>query len=438
MKLPVALLLLATLVSCAGPVPQPPDEAAVVEPGVACRVSRDGGPTLAERGTGGTGAPAKGRVADGRVADRGIGGTGIGGTGIIGVVTGFASICVDGVEVRFDRSVPVSIDGETATPAQLRIGQLVVIHAHGTVSMPDAVAKARTISVRYEVSGPIEAVDTSAGSITVAGQRVMVRPSTWVAGRFAVGNWTAVSGLRQSDGTIIASRLDPARAGALLVRGQLSRERDTTRIGGLVLHGPGVGTVKAGSFVLVEGRYDHGAVEVTAIDADVLSADPVGYFGPSTPELIIQAFVRIDGGTVWLSNGQNFRAEPTVPDGGRFYRNAILWLERKADGSFAATALRYTSYRAQPGEVKSTASRHKANGLALPPDAPPGPPAEASPTNAAPADTPASGATDGDTGTDAPAGATPDEDAPQSAGVAIFSVPAPTAPRADRGLIAAR
>src|ERR1700733_3467264 len=150
MKLPVALLLLATLVSCAGPVPQPPDEAAVSGPGGPCRVSRDGGPTLAERGTGGTGAPAKGRVADGRVADRGIGGT-----GIIGVVTGFASICVDGVEVRFDRSVPVSIDGETATPAQLRIGQLVVIHAHGTVSMPDAVAKARTISVRYEVSGPI-------------------------------------------------------------------------------------------------------------------------------------------------------------------------------------------------------------------------------------------------------------------------------------------
>ena len=87
-------------------------------------------------GVGGTGAPARGAIntlkggwrtalgwhgldgvdspggvgGTGAVAGRpGLGGTGIseggiGGTGIVGVITGFASICVNGVEVHFDAS----------------------------------------------------------------------------------------------------------------------------------------------------------------------------------------------------------------------------------------------------------------------------------------------------------------------------------------------
>src|ERR1700687_2638762 len=101
MRVLAALLFLATLVSCAGPTPEPVDEAAVVEPGVVCRVDHNGGPVVVERGIGGTGAPAKTHLSD----------RGIGGTGIVGVVTGFASICVDGLEVRLDKTASVSING---------------------------------------------------------------------------------------------------------------------------------------------------------------------------------------------------------------------------------------------------------------------------------------------------------------------------------------
>ena len=176
MKTPALLLLLATLVSCAEPASLPIDEATVVEPGVACRASQDGSPLVAERGIGGTGAPARTQIAD----------RGIGGTGIVGVVTGFASICVDGLEVRFDKSVPVSINGAAATTGQLRVGQLVVINAGDPPIGPESLRQARMISVRYEVSGPIEAVDVHAGALIVAGQRVTVSPRTWVAGRFGV------------------------------------------------------------------------------------------------------------------------------------------------------------------------------------------------------------------------------------------------------------
>src|SRR2546422_4023925 len=100
-------------------------------------------PATVQSGIGGTGAPAlgslrawwqplvggtprsesAGNAGQDVVAGRpGIGGTGIGkdgsggigGTGIVGVITGFASICVNGVEVHYDASPPVSADGRPA------------------------------------------------------------------------------------------------------------------------------------------------------------------------------------------------------------------------------------------------------------------------------------------------------------------------------------
>jgi hypothetical protein len=384
MKFLAALLLLATVAACAGPAPEPVDEAAVVEPAI-CRVGHNGAAVHAERGIGGTGAPATTQLSD----------RGIGGTGIVGVVTGFASVCVDGLEARLDKNAAVSINGRAATAVQLRVGQLVVIKASGVVTASDTVARAQMISVRYEVSGPIEAIDTSSGAMTVAGQRVAVLPTTWVAGSTGLGNWISVSGLRRPDGTIVASRLDRARIGALAVLGQVVRERDTTRIGSLVLHGSLVDTVKVGTFVAIVGSYANAAAEVTAIEPDLLAEDPAGYFGASVRQVILQALVRVERGMVWLNNGQKFKAGPAVQGNGSSYRNAIVWLERSADGAFSATALHYSGYRAQPKQGPSKAGGRGAGGMAAPPDARPGPATDddndfdfTSPT-ASPADAPA-------------------------------------------------
>jgi hypothetical protein len=362
MKLLAILLLLATLVSCAAPAPEPIDEAKVVEPGVVCRFGYGGRPVIADRGIGGTGTPAREKISD----------RGIGGTGIVGVVTGFASICVDGLEVRFDKTVPISVNGVSAAAGQLRVGELVVIKASGEVTAPNQVVRALMISVRYEVSGPIEAV-AATGEMMVAGQRVMVLPTTWVGGHFGVGNWITVSGLRQSDGTIIASRLDGARVGALAVQGQINRDHDVTRIGTLVLQDPALATLKAGAFVSVVGKYRNGAAEVTSIESDRLFDDPTSFFGISTDRLIVQAFIRVESGMVWLSNGQKFQAGQGLQGKGHNYYNAIVWLERTADGEFTATALHYTSYRGQPKGALSRTGGHGAGQLVFPPDAPPDP-----------------------------------------------------------------
>ncbi len=126
----------------------------------ACRVGPNGGPVLSKGGI-------SGPFGTGRAVDRGIGGTGIhpgivrhadrgiGGTGIVGVITGFASVCLDGREVALGDAVPVLVDGERASGAALRAGQLAAVRAMGS----GAALKARAVAVLHEVSGPVEALD---------------------------------------------------------------------------------------------------------------------------------------------------------------------------------------------------------------------------------------------------------------------------------------
>src|ERR1700690_592414 len=78
------------------------------------------GSPAADRGIGGTGAPAAGPA----ISDRGIGGT-----GIVGVVTGFGSVFVNGLEVAYAATTPVTVDGVPDTDAALRVGQLAAIVA---------------------------------------------------------------------------------------------------------------------------------------------------------------------------------------------------------------------------------------------------------------------------------------------------------------------
>ena len=72
-------------------------------------------------GIGGTGVTAhgeKGLGGTGIIAgDPGTGG-GIGGTGIVGVISGFASICVNDVEVHFDANTPVLDNGKPVSARQ--------------------------------------------------------------------------------------------------------------------------------------------------------------------------------------------------------------------------------------------------------------------------------------------------------------------------------
>lgn len=220
--------------------------------------------------------PAKAACADsggiggtGMTADGGIGGTGvradggIGGTGaraeadlhLFGVITGFGSICVNGIEVHYNPSTPILINAQPASSAALSVGQTVLVRA---ADAGNGAAQARSIQIAEAAVGAVTAIDASAGIFHVAGQPVRLDPATLfgpglgpdLARAAKIGDTLRVSGLRTANGTIAATRVDRA---TLAVPAAMA---------------PSVGDLAGGRFVVqgyVTAPLDSGAIRVGAI-----------------------------------------------------------------------------------------------------------------------------------------------------------------------------
>ncbi len=187
----------------------------------------------------------------------GLGGTGhredgVGGTGrprervrIRGVVTGFASVCVDGLEVHYSPATPVRIDGRESTASALALGQVVDIEArlYGTD------LQAVTVRVLRQLVGAVEQIDKAAGWMRVDGVRVTVPPRVagLGAGHLRPGEPVMVSGLRQLDGGLLATRIERAPSH------EVTREEAPPLSGGLAVLQGVVAAVRDGYLQLVNG-----------------------------------------------------------------------------------------------------------------------------------------------------------------------------------------
>lgn len=143
-------------------------------------------------GLGGTGSPAAAVASEG----------GLGGTGIVGVVTGFASICVNGVKVEYTPDTPVQRDGAPVPLSELAVGQVVALQATGEGDR----LQAERIAVLDAATGPLAAVDPVSGRFELMGQGGTALTRADLAGLQA-GDWVRVSGHRLADGQIRASRV---------------------------------------------------------------------------------------------------------------------------------------------------------------------------------------------------------------------------------------
>ncbi len=160
-----------------------------------------GGKRTENSGIGGTG----GKI----VKDGGIGGTGekmtedggIGGTGIIGMITGFASICVSGVEIHYDANTSVFMDGSPSTIQDLTTGQVVVVRAEG---FGDEVT-AEYIAIMHAVVGPVTHIDHASQEIQVINQTIQIQPN--YTEKLDSGDWVRISGHRLANGKVIASHI---------------------------------------------------------------------------------------------------------------------------------------------------------------------------------------------------------------------------------------
>ena len=131
-----------------------------------------------------------------------------------GTVTAFGSIFVNGI--RFEtESAEFEIDGESGTQADLSIGDVVLVV--GTLNSGSTTQGTAT-SVVFDdaVEGPVESVNQATGTLVVLGQTVRISANTSFddsiqsqsLASIVPGDVVEVSGLRASDGSIEATRIE--------------------------------------------------------------------------------------------------------------------------------------------------------------------------------------------------------------------------------------
>lgn len=253
-----------------------------------------------ECGIGGTGVRQDGIAGTGRSASEdGMGGTGhrsdgIGGTGIVGIITGFGSVWVNGLEVHFDAQVgkPLAIGQVVAIAADAQSGRL----------------QARSIAIIHTVSGPISELNRAAGSLRVLGQTVKLNPETVLAPSLSQANLSSgkvitISGLRLSDGTIIAAYIEPSAAAteSSVVGPITAVNGNSLEIYGLKIKLPTVSTFKIGQEISVSGPVSQGEMQANAVN---LSA--VSQLLNQSAHLELQGFVgkASDSGAIKVGNVQ--------------------------------------------------------------------------------------------------------------------------------------
>ena len=244
-----------------------------------------------------------------RVTDRGIGGTGIsgddrgiGGTGIVGTITGFGSVLVNGLTVDFDQETVITNDGVLAIEEAMKVGQVVAIAA----VTREGKLQARSIAIENAVSGPITAVAANGNQIEVLGQTVSLEPNslkTPAPPSLQAGQWVTVSGLRNAQGTIVASRISRrAVGGRISVRGPVTARTATGfTIGRLSVVAPTAAqSVTPGRTTLAVG-----ALTSAGLRAAQVEVAPSAPFDGQVSQLSIEGYVgRREGQQVSISGVQ--------------------------------------------------------------------------------------------------------------------------------------
>jgi len=133
-----------------------------------------------------------------------------------GVITGFGSVYVNGLHFE-TTGAEISKDGQRIVQSGLRVGQ--VVHVNGRVD--DRTGRAVADSVRQDddLEGPIASVDSTNQTFVVLAHTVRVTTDTSFDSTLAnfagltVGLQVEISGLKNSAGEIVATRIEKRAAG---------------------------------------------------------------------------------------------------------------------------------------------------------------------------------------------------------------------------------
>lgn len=162
-----------------------------------------------------------------------------------GVITGFGSVFVNGVEFETDGATVSTDDDDNASEDDLEVGMVVTLT--GTINEDGVTGDASDIEYDEEIQGIVEAVNLTENSFTVLGQLISVDELTNFEGvtfeTLTAGQFVEVSGLVDAEGTILASLvkledMDDESDRELKVEGTISNfDADTNRfeLNGLIV-----------------------------------------------------------------------------------------------------------------------------------------------------------------------------------------------------------
>jgi Domain of unknown function (DUF5666) len=267
-----------------------------------------------------------------QVADVGTSGTGIVASGTI---TGFGSVFVNGVKFSTSSSTAISDDGANKAESELKVGQVVEIKGSTTSA---GNANASSIAVNKELKGPVDiAYNATDKTLGVLGQTVITDNNTLIDNNLslgtaglsalAIGTQVEVSGFRQPDGRIRATRIEGQNPAARLykLRGSISDLNSTApsfKIGSITVNYPGITIQNLPSGGIVTGLQ----VEVRATSAPLNNAITAarievkgGVGGRSGDKAEVEGLIANLSGCTFSVNGQAVDACGSVEfkDGGR-------------------------------------------------------------------------------------------------------------------------
>jgi hypothetical protein len=156
----------------------------------------------------------------------GIGGTGImagnqQGAGIIGMITGYGSIFVNGIEIETESQATISIDGNKVKAHDFEIGEVVEVLTVDT----NAHTQAQHINIRHEIIGPVSHYDAGKQSAVILGQTIQLSETVTTA--FNLGDTLAVSGFTDPAGLIYATHIKHTPDKTILLRSATKPEVKT-------------------------------------------------------------------------------------------------------------------------------------------------------------------------------------------------------------------
>lgn len=237
---------------------------------------------------------------------------------VVGTVDGFGSVIVNGVHYQ-STDTEFEINDSGGVENQLRVGQLVIVEGRDDGSEGVALR----ISYDADIRGPVTSVDPATSTIVILGQTISVDAMTVFSGvdleTITVGQYLEVSGLRDSNGIVLASYIELEDSTDIELRGTVADLDDvamTFTIAGMTVDYGSVATldledsaISNGMLVEVEGSLDTGVLVASKVEQEDMYRDHDGeirVFGYISAYDAIAGTMTIGGTEVLLTSSTEY------------------------------------------------------------------------------------------------------------------------------------